>query len=206
MVQYARRGVHREVDDLSVPAPFVAVAGSGVVTADNLNTSVQVCQNFAQMRTFAALTDMAVFCLGGTSEGDGNQGWFWYNASSTATDNGSTVIVPNGNIQGAWLRLAVTIASITSVRYVTTGTTDTAQNTDSLIAWNLSTPAAATESLPAPTTQGQTFTIKDAAGNSATYPITVLTASGAIIGANVINVAYNSLTFVADGVSKWLVI
>ena len=89
---------------MAPPLPTVAQQGQGSVGADQLNTYVQVVRNFAQLRTFTALDDMAVFVLGGSSEGDGLQGWFWYNSTSTATDNGSTVIEPTG-ASGAWLLL-----------------------------------------------------------------------------------------------------
>jgi hypothetical protein len=90
---------------MAPPLPTVNVQGIGVVGADNLNTYVQTVANFAQLRTFSALDDMSVIVLGGASEGDGNQGIFWYDSISTAADNGSTVIVPTGNTQGAWLLL-----------------------------------------------------------------------------------------------------
>lgn len=188
------------------PSPAVQIAGLGAISADNCNTFLQVIANFAQLRTFTGLNDMAVYVLGGASEGDGLQGNFWFNTTSTATDNGSSVIVPNGAIQGAWLRLPVTVASITSVRYTGNVSSDTAQASDSLIVWNSNVAVPKTEFLPAPTTQGQKFTIKDAVGNSATYPITLSPAAGAVIGSNVINVAFNSLTVEADGVSSWLVV
>ena len=89
---------------MAPPLPSVTAQGSGVVSSDQFNTYVQVAQNFAQLRTFTALNDMAVFCLGGVSEGDGLQGWFWYNSTSSAVDNGSTVIKPTG-AGGAWLLL-----------------------------------------------------------------------------------------------------
>jgi hypothetical protein len=89
---------------MAPPLPTVAQQGQGAVSSDQLNTYVQVVQNFAQLRTFTALNDMCVSVLGGASEGDGNQGIFWYDSTSTATDNGSTVIVPTG-ASGAWLLL-----------------------------------------------------------------------------------------------------
>ena len=89
---------------MAPPLPTVAQQGQGSVGADQINTYVQVVQNFAQLRTFTALNDMCVSVLGGASEGDGSQGLFWYDSTSTATDNGSTVIVPTG-ASGAWLLL-----------------------------------------------------------------------------------------------------
>ena len=90
---------------MAPPLPTVAAQGQGSVGSDQLNTYVQTVQNFAQLRSFAALNDMSVQVLGGASEGDGLQGLFWYDAASTAADNNATVIVPTGNTQGAWLLL-----------------------------------------------------------------------------------------------------
>ena len=152
---------------------------------------------------------MIVQVLGAVTPGDGGQGVYWYNASSTAPDNNSTVIVPTGSVgYGAWLQLpVVTPPSNTNVRYVTTGTADTALSSDNLIAWNSGASGPKTEILPAPTTKGQTFTIKDAAGNSASQPITVTSLGGGTFAGNpVIQGPYYALTFVADGVSVWLII
>ena len=91
--------------ELTAPSPTVYYAGVGVVTADQYNTFVQVCYNYPQMRTFAALDNMVVLALGTAIPNDGGQGHFYYNASSTAADNNSTVIVPTGNTVGAWIRL-----------------------------------------------------------------------------------------------------
>jgi len=90
---------------MAPPLPTVAAQGLGSVGSDQLNTYVQTVQNFAQLRSFVALNDMSVQVLGGASEGDGSQGLFWYDASSTAPDDNATVIVPTGNTQGAWLLL-----------------------------------------------------------------------------------------------------
>jgi hypothetical protein len=90
---------------MAPPSPFVQIQGGGAVTADNLNSFVQTVLNYAQLRTFTGLTSMAAFAQGATAPADGGQGFYYYNAASTASDNGGTVIVPTGAIQGAWLRL-----------------------------------------------------------------------------------------------------
>ena len=86
-------------------APTVYVSGQGSVSADQLSTFVQTVYNYAQLRTFPALNNMSALALGASAPNDGGQGHFYYNATSTAADNNSTVIVPNGVTQGAWLRL-----------------------------------------------------------------------------------------------------
>ena len=90
---------------MTAPAPAVQYAGVSVLTADQLNTFVQVVYNYPQMRTFSALDNMVVCALGTATPNDGGQGHFYYSASSTASDNNTTVIVPTGNTTGAWLRL-----------------------------------------------------------------------------------------------------
>ena len=90
-------------------------AGQGIVSGDGLNTFIQVASNFSQLRTFTGLDSMAVYVLGASVPKDGGQGLFYYNSTSTATDNNSTVIVPNGNVQGAWLADSPVNSSLTNV-------------------------------------------------------------------------------------------
>jgi hypothetical protein len=90
---------------MSPPLPAVVAQGQGVVSADQFNTYVQTVATFAQLRTFVGVNEMTVLVLGGASSDDGLQGLFYYNSTSTAIDNNSTVIVPTGNLQGAWLLL-----------------------------------------------------------------------------------------------------
>ena len=89
---------------MAPPLPAVQVQGQGAVNADNLNTYVQTVANYAQLRSFVGLNNMAVFVLGAISSDDGGQGLFYYNSTSTSADNNSSIIVPTGNIQGAWIR------------------------------------------------------------------------------------------------------
>lgn len=88
------------------PFPQLFGNGVGVYSADWANGLVQGVLNFAQLRTFTGNNDSIAQVLGGVSENDGLQGVFYYSSTSTATDNNSTVIVPNGAIIGAWLRLS----------------------------------------------------------------------------------------------------
>jgi hypothetical protein len=91
------------------PAPTVQYAGVGVVGADQFNSTVQVVLNYAQLRTFTGLNDMAVLALGTVSENDGGQALFYFNATSIAADNSTTVIAPSGSVTGRWLRLGSTL-------------------------------------------------------------------------------------------------
>lgn len=97
---------------MTQPSPAIQYIGVGVVGADQYNTYVQVCLNYAQMRTFTGLSNMAVLALGGSTPADGGQGIYYWNATSTAPDNNSTVIVPSGSTQGAWLLDATSVATV----------------------------------------------------------------------------------------------
>ena len=94
---------------MTAPSPQVQYAGVGVVGADQFNSTVQVVLNYAQLRTFPGLNDMACLALGTTSENDGGQAIFYFSAASTAADNNSTVIAPTGSATGRWLRLGSTL-------------------------------------------------------------------------------------------------
>ena len=94
---------------MTAPNPQVQYAGIGVVGADQFNTFVQIVVNYAQLRSFSALQDMACLALGTTSEGDGGQAFYYWNATSTASDNNTTVIAPYGSVAGRWLRLGSTL-------------------------------------------------------------------------------------------------
>ena len=112
--------------------------GLGSVSADALNSFVQNGGLIASLRSFSANSGMVVYVIGGASADDGKQGSFYYNSTSTATDDGVNVIVPNGQTQGAWLRLgaiptltAYTVATLPvagtagRMAYVTDATTPT---------------------------------------------------------------------------------
>lgn len=92
---------------MAPPRPAVQIQGMGAISADNANTYVQTVTNYAALRAFPALTNMVAYAQGAATPGDGGQSLFWYNSSSVATDNNSTVIVPTGQLQGAWLALSV---------------------------------------------------------------------------------------------------
>ena len=88
---------------MSPPLLTVAAQGLGVVPADQLNTYVQWAVNFDALRTFTGLANMTVFAEGAVTPGDGGQGTFYYTPTGAYVDNDSTVIVPTGATQGAWL-------------------------------------------------------------------------------------------------------
>jgi hypothetical protein len=77
---------------------------------------------------------------------------------------------------------------------------------DVFICVNLTSPAANTVTLPASPANGRPIAIKDCAGNSATYPITVVPASGTIDGQSsyVVNINFEEVDLVYTG-SAWSV-
>lgn len=95
---------------MTAPALFVQQPGIGAVSADNLNTYMQTCDNAAQLRAFTGNIGVQVFMRGTSAPNDGGQGTFWWNytATSPVDDNGVTTIVPYGAGQGCWSRISLT--------------------------------------------------------------------------------------------------
>jgi len=89
---------------MAVPTNSTYSNGVSVLSGDQLNSFQQVCSTAAALRNFIGLANMGVDLLGAGAPGDGNGGAFYWNAASTAPDDGYNVIVPNGVTVGAWLR------------------------------------------------------------------------------------------------------
>ena len=94
-----------------------------------------------------------------------------------------------------------------TVHVVTTGASATMAVTDTVLKIAKTTPSATAVTLPVGAVVGQYYSVKDAAGNAQTYPITVSAASGLIDGSAsvTLNVAWQSVTFAFDG-SAWSVV
>lgn len=90
---------------MAVPSNATYSNGSGVVSGDQLDTFVQGGMLVANLRVFTGLSNMTVVTLGTSTAGDGGGGEFFWNSTSTATDDGVTVIRPYGLTVGAWLRV-----------------------------------------------------------------------------------------------------
>ena len=89
---------------MSAPALQAYQNGSGQVSADNLNSFIQSCDNIAQLRAFTGLPGIEVYIRGFVSANDGGQGPFYWNVAAGQTDNGTTVVVPSSAAAGAWNR------------------------------------------------------------------------------------------------------
>jgi hypothetical protein len=99
---------------MTVPSNAQYASGTGVVTGDQLNTFVQTCSTAAQLRSFIGVSGMNVSLLGISAANDGYGGVFWWNASSTASDDNINTIVPNGVVVGGWNRVT-TVSSVPTV-------------------------------------------------------------------------------------------
>lgn len=94
---------------MAAPALSTFKQGLGSVGSDNLNTFLQTCDTFAQLRGLEGVPGLMVFARGGIAIGDGLQGAFYWNASTTATDNGQSIIKPTGaGPAGAWVLIPPT--------------------------------------------------------------------------------------------------
>lgn len=137
---------------MTAPSLSKYVNGLSTVTADQLNTMMQTCDNVAQLRAFVGITGIEVTIRGYTAIGDGGQGTFYWNASGTAADDGGvTTVVPNGATLGCWIRIAnntvantgavATNASFYIPFLATNTSTPQALNTTSALYFNPSTGA-----------------------------------------------------------------
>ncbi len=78
--------------------------GVGVVSGDNLDAFVQTVVSADQLRTLTGDTGISITLLGYVTPGDGGEGGFYWDATSTGPDNGISVIMPTGATVGAWIR------------------------------------------------------------------------------------------------------
>lgn len=84
----------------------VSRQGLGAVNADQLNTYGQTCDSLTDLRGFIGITGVQVYARGTSAPNDGGQGQFYWDDGSTGADDNFSIIVPNGVLQGAWLRLS----------------------------------------------------------------------------------------------------
>jgi len=104
---------------MTAPTPFAFIQGQGVVSADNLNTFVQTVTNVVQLRQLIGLPGMQILLEGIVTPGDGGAGPFYWNTTSTSPDNGTSVIVPQPGVPGAWIRLVISQTSVVTISSVT---------------------------------------------------------------------------------------
>lgn len=78
--------------------------GIGTVSADMLNTFMQTCDNFTQLRAFPGNIGIEVLARGQAYANDGAGGIFYWNSTATGPDDNLNVIVPQSGVAGAWIR------------------------------------------------------------------------------------------------------
>jgi len=70
-----------------------------------ITNEVFTVDSIAELRTYRGFNDIAVILRGYYEQGDGCDGKFYWDTSSTETDNGGTVIQATGVITGRWIRI-----------------------------------------------------------------------------------------------------
>lgn len=96
------------------PALTVQIQGEGEVSADMLNTYEQTCDTFDELRAFIGTAGVQVCARGRDAVNDGYGGEFYWDGSSTGTDDNLDIITPVGATEGRWLRLETPYAAAIS--------------------------------------------------------------------------------------------
>lgn len=164
---------------MGIPALAVQQPGLGAVTADNLNTYVQGGCLLGYLQNFIGQQNMTVYMLGYVTPGDGGQGVWYWNGGLTSGNN-TTTIVPNGSVQGGWVRVTFdTQLLVYQYIFPTSGFSVTiAPPTQALIINPSGTLAAGTVTLSSVVPDGFKITI------SCTEIITTFT----LVGTNIANI------------------
>lgn len=146
---------------MSAPALTQFQNGVNQVSDDQLNTFTTWAVNAAQLRAFTGLSGMTGYMQGFSSAFDGGQGWFYWNSSNIAADDGGvTTIVPNGQVSGGWNRIRFPQVINYSVLTPVTGFSTTFPNyTNTLILTPAGTLSTGTIIMPALLFDGQIIAI-----------------------------------------------
>jgi hypothetical protein len=117
----------------SVPYLQQFIPGQGVIPAAWLNTVVQGGCYLANLRSFVGIPNQTVQMIGFTAQNDGGQGTFVWSTNVGTDDGGVSTIVPNGVVQGCWIRqvpgyipmpsltgTVVPVATVAALRALTT--------------------------------------------------------------------------------------
>jgi hypothetical protein len=190
---------------MGVPALATQVQGQGSVSADNLNTFIQTCDTIARLRNIIGLLNMQILLLGTSTPNDGGQGAFYWASGSGFVDDSFNTIVPIGTSTGAWIRVGSAGLLPTSPLITVSGTVIT-KGFQFVPINNITGLPFSVLLSPTPVT-GETHTIKDWAGNAATFPITISgngnlldAATSYVLAANFQSI---SMTFVSGKWSLW---
>lgn len=179
---------------MSVPSLTVYQNGTNQVNGDQLNTFTQSATTVANLRTFVGVKGMEVNLQGFTAINDGGQGQFYWNSTSTATDDaGVTTVVPNGVTQGAWIRFGSGASTIVNKVTNSDGSLTISPNTGNVVA-SLGSYAANTALANATTGSAQptgiALTVNTVlgriGGNIQAVPFSSITTTSGIIGFQVL--------------------
>lgn len=194
---------------MAAPALQVNIQGQGVVSADNLNTFEQTCDNPPQLRAITGVTGMQVYMRGFVTPGDGGQGPFYWNALGTGPDdNGATAIVPTGAVVGEWTRIPnLGTSGASSGTVVALGTTVPIVSATLFYIVNKPIGSPTTLLAPAAPQLFEYHIIKDGKGDAATNPITFSGNGRLVDGAStyVMSIAHESIGVVYDG-TQWNIV
>lgn len=185
--------------------------GIGSVGADNFNTFLQACLNFAQLRTFPGLQNMIVYVLGQNAPDDGLQGPFYYNQLATGVDDNTNIIQPFGVTVGRWLRVPTTQQAEFSARTPIVDINYLALTTDEWISYTvLSATRTVTLPLCSAASAGQIIAVGDESGNcSLTTSINVVTQGTDKFNASSSSFSiispYSYVEFRNNGTNLWIV-
>jgi hypothetical protein len=107
---------------MTAPTPQQFIQGQGTVSADNLNTFQQTCSSVSQLRSVIGLPGMQMFTQGVNIPGDGGARVYYWDSTSIGPDNGSTIIVPQNGVSGAWVAMTLAQSAVVTFYAIGTGT------------------------------------------------------------------------------------
>jgi hypothetical protein len=106
---------------MTTPQNQVAIQGVTVASADYLNTLTQWVPTLSALRSFVGTGNMAVVLLGLSAPNDGGQSVFYWNPTSTAPDDGTNIVRPQGVTLGAWIRAGIIPGTGNPVQFLASG-------------------------------------------------------------------------------------
>lgn len=190
---------------MSVPFNVVYLNGSTTpVSADGLNTMVQVVASVAGLRLFTGTANQVIWLEGTASPNDGGQSLYFYNATSTAADNGSSVIAPFGSTIGRWIQTTPYVgpasfgwaeATVSSNQSPTVASAQTVYVATSAI--NITLP------LTTGLTNKFNLAVYAQGGNVTLTPQSADRINGAALGASLLLEQYQSCLLTTDANGNW---
>ena len=195
---------------MGLPVLATFANGMGVVPDTSLNSYIQGCLNFAQLRTYTGLDTMQVAVLGQAAPGDGYQGNFYWVSTATGADDNQNTIAPYGAVQGRWLRVPAQGLILSTSRTPISDVNYTMASTDQWISYTALTATRTVTLLTTAAVGVRTISIGDESGNCAVgMPINVVTQSPDKFSASStsfsITSPYSYVEFRSNGAGLWIV-